>query len=255
MRGLHIRILSGVCTTSGNYKSRNEDNFLLNKKILVGDKKYITKKDNSKQVGMFAVCDGMSGSKNGKEASFFITSYLARNRKTLLTSKLYSLKDMIRDLNNNLVKIHKDKMGSTLAMAVITEKEIQYINVGDSRIYIYSNGMLTKVSEEHNQANVLKRDNIYKKETKHILTQYIGIPETEILIEPNYGIYSYENDTEIMIMLCSDGVNDGLSDKAIEQLMKLNERKSPIHIAKTIVKEAIKGNSKDNITAMIIKIK
>lgn len=253
--GVRTKILAGVCTTKGVFKNRNEDNFLLNTKILKGEGNYNKKSIISKDFGIFAICDGMGGAKNGKEASSFVVSRLSERRECLQDkNNLEGLNDIIRDLNNSLVKKYKNKAGTTLALVIITKEKIYYANVGDSRIYFFIDNRLYKVSEEHNQAREFEKDGFNVQGGKNILTQYIGIPEEEMVIEAHCGEWRYHGD-EIMAVLCSDGVTEGISEEMLAGILNTNKKKPAVFLADFIVNSAIKGKSKDNITSMVIKIK
>ena len=253
--GMRTKISAGVCTAKGDFKNRNEDDFLLNTKTLKGEGNYNKKSIISKDFGIFAICDGMGGAKNGKEASSFVVSRLAEQREYLQNrNSLEGINDVIRDLNNSLVKKYKSRAGTTLALVIITKEKIYYANVGDSRIYFFINNKLYKVSEEHNQAREIEKDGFNVQGGKNILTQYIGIPEEEMVIEAHCGEWRHHGN-EIITVLCSDGVTEGISEEILEEMLNTNEKKSAVFLADFIVNSAIKGKSKDNITSMVIKIK
>ena len=54
------------------------------------------------------------------------------------------------------------------------------------------------------------------------------------------------------MILCSDGVTDGISDEKLQEL--LGQFDEPQQAAEEIVKAAQEGGSKDNITCIVIFI-
>lgn len=251
---LKFKISAGVCTTRGVVKKVNEDNFLINTDTLKKESFYGKRKINATDFGVFAICDGMGGAKYGKEASSFVVSELKEKIECFQGEiSVEYIKYLVRDLNNRLVKKYKTGAGTTLAFIVIANRKIYYANVGDSRIYLFLKNQLQKISEDHNQASEFEREGYGGSNGRNILTQYMGIPEEEMIIEPHIGEMECQKD--LIILLCSDGVNEGMNDSILEELLRKKKNRSSISIAAYIVKNAIKGKSKDNTTSIIVKIK
>ena len=53
-------------------------------------------------------------------------------------------------------------------------------------------------------------------------------------------------------LLCSDGVTDGVDDLTLAGI--LGDGDDPQQIAETVVEAAVQGGSKDNITAVILRL-
>lgn len=109
---------------------------------------------------LLVICDGMGGHAGGAIASKvaiekFTEIFLNTNGgvKRRLKQALLAANDAIA------AKISKEpslsSMGTTLVAAYTSPTEIVYISVGDSLIYLFSNGVMTRLNEDHSMAPVL----------------------------------------------------------------------------------------------------
>ena len=76
------------------------------------------------------------------------------------------------------------------------KKEAYICNLGDSRIYRFSKGNFSQISRDH----VLKSCRFGKAP----LTQFLGVEETEMKLEPAIAAVPYQDRDRYL--LCSDGV-------------------------------------------------
>jgi protein phosphatase len=151
-------------------------------------------------------------------------------------------------------------MGSTLALLYIepNKKEAVSANVGDSKIYIYRDGELKKISQDHNQAQslvelgVITYEQALRHKSKSKLTQHLGIFPNELVIEPFISDAIMLKKGDIFLM-CSDGLTDMLTEETIKELLslKITLKKK----AFKMVKEANKCGGNDNITVIIAMVK
>jgi len=109
-----------------------------------------------------ALADGMGGHAGGASASQivaggFITSLLRRSG-SIESRMVHALDDTNRSLaramerNNSLMG-----MGSTLLGVVIDGGGLRWLSVGDSPLYLFRQGKLTRLNEDHSLAPVLDR--------------------------------------------------------------------------------------------------
>ena len=132
-------------------------------------------------------------------------------------------------------------MGTTAAMVRFSENEIEICNIGDSRIYLIDNESITQLSVDHTVI-------IGSIKPRRILTQHLGIPEEEMLIEPYCNTMEFpENST---IIICSDGLTDMLSDEEIQKTVCSTEIKST---AKELYNSAMKNGGTDNISIIAVR--
>jgi protein phosphatase len=119
--------------------------------------------------------------------------------------------------------------------------------VGDSRVYLskpllWSAHRLRQVSLDHSQSGA--------SAGKAPLTQYIGIPQDEFIIEPFIASLPLQNKTRWL--LCTDGLTDMVPEEAIAKTLAASD---DIDIcANRLLKAALDAGGRDNITLIICEI-
>lgn len=151
-----MRIECGVTTEKGPVRSRNEDNYLIgNQSLLDGafggsDQRVVI------TPCVFAVCDGMGGRGHGQYAAQTavksLSEYSSRLEEVPTSALMNHIKTLIQKVNLEVVALnHKGvEGGTTLAIVYLSHVQIYLANVGDSRIYQYRNGKLSRISVDHN---------------------------------------------------------------------------------------------------------
>jgi len=177
------------------------------------------------------------------------------------------IKDCLRDL---FMGIHQQltllgetyeegrSMGATLSMLWYVSGWFFYGHIGDSRIYhIPAGGKMRQLSEDHTHVGYLRRKGeLNEREArfhprKNVLTQSLG--SNAQFVRPQIGeIKAKPGDRFI---LCTDGVTDGLWDRAIEEMVIDPPRSvasSPPAVR--LVKSALDEGARDNATAVVIEV-
>lgn len=109
------------------------------------------------------VADGMGGHPGGAEAAqvavtAFVGAYTLEAEKASIAPPL-SL-DMLHTANRAVAKEAKANpklagMGCTLIAALVRDAGMEWISVGDSLLYLFSDGQLAKLNEDHSVNGVL----------------------------------------------------------------------------------------------------
>jgi len=151
-----------------------------------------------------------------------------------------SIKTFIKSINTILYKesqinYERSELVTTLAMVVIDGNRLYGVNVGDSRVYLYRDGSLNQLSNDHAME---------EKGYENVLTQAIGIAE-------DIAIYYFENiiKKDDKILLCSDGLYNVLDEKTLQETLKNG--------AVSLVKKASKltnDDLPDDTTAITLEI-
>ncbi len=250
----------GVTTTKGNYRSINEDNFFFAGKFLPESKSEMSLQKRCKTPMLFAVIDGMGGSNYGKEATHTAISYFKENYKDIISTKenqiITEIDIHIKRLNMNVNFLEQKgkKTGCTLAFVYVENDRYYIANVGDSRIYRFSDEKLIQLSVDHNEAQAMIYFGLKKSGNsirKNVLTQYIGMSPEEVIIEPYVNSFEYDHS---ILFLCSDGINEALSNESICEIISTYKNKNLKKATKYLVSKAIERGAKDNLTAMLIKL-
>lgn len=208
---------------------------------------------------LFAIFDGMGGLANGEKASEMCSELIAEHlREDISGKKQFNAVDSIMEMNRSIVENrHISKMGSTAVVAECRNKTLQITNIGDSRAYWLRDHNLIRLSVDHtleerikkisSEYNVILGDNEFQK---HALTQYVGVPEDEFLIEPHISerITVHSGD---QCLLCSDGLTDLVTEEQImDELSKdINNEKK----VDELINNALKSDKTDNISVILIR--
>lgn len=264
-----------ICAVShiGNSQEKNEDNFFLQKEEYISHQirehmdftraVHCTNLEVPMQDLLIAVSDGMGGHACGEEASFLTVKFLSEHYEEIINS----IKDNenilyknISYINNEVVtKSKKDSscrgMGATLCGIVACKEDLIGFNIGDSRLYRFSDDQLIQISVDHTEGQRLVNMQLLSKEEaenfprRKVLHKYIGY-EGEIFPD----IFKITNIKEnTVFMLCTDGLSDVLTDDEIET--RLKERIGLEEKAKSLLNEALARNSGygDNITVILVE--
>ncbi|MCD8157265.1 MAG: hypothetical protein LUD53_07575, partial [Clostridiales bacterium] len=113
-------------------------------------------------------------------------------------------------------------------------------NIGDSRIFRLSKGQMEQLSMDHVGVAPYGR--------KPPLSQNLGIPPTEMLIEPYAATAAYREGD--IYLICSDGLTDMLSTNQIAQVLG----QYPIETAAgCLLEKALERGGRDNITIILCR--
>ncbi|MDX2226536.1 MAG: protein phosphatase 2C domain-containing protein [Verrucomicrobiae bacterium] len=220
---------------------------------------------------VFAVSDGMGGGHSGEFAS-----RIATRKITDLLPRSFSfasghfdvgfgdvLTELFSRIHGELIQMGQtygecEGMGTTLSLGWFAPGRFCFGHIGDSRIYyLPHDGKMIQLTHDHTRAGVLRRRGEIneRQERTHprrgILTQVLGAGHQ--FLDPHLGALPYEPGDRFLF--CTDGVNDGLWDHALEDLLRLPvSPDSPISPAQRIVETAVLESGRDNTTALVVMI-
>ena len=219
---------------------------------------------NKSDVTLAIVCDGMGGHQGGDVASTMAVSHLGHNFiSTDFTEAKIARKWLEVQLNaeNETILKTADRfpdlngMGTTVVLAFAFENEALIAHLGDSRAYSYADGKFLQLTQDHSLVNELvKMCQITKEQAKHhpqknIITQALGVSST---IDPEFADLSLSEET--IILLCTDGLTNSLSDPQIQQILATKDLSLKDRCNK-LINEANRLGGGDNITVCLIWIR
>ena len=224
-------------------------------------------------LGLFIVADGMGGHKAGDVASRMVvetmTDYWQKIKMHKTPSFLEPINKDISEVAKHLINsisltniiIHEAQkkpeyhgMGSTVTALLIEMDSIWAANVGDSRAYLYDNDRLIQVSEDHSveaeqkAMGMIDASGSTNPAIKNLLTRVLGLNKSvDVYITP------IRPDVGDLIMMCSDGLTNYMTDRAINTVLDdfstSIERKTEI-----LVQEANRGGGGDNISVILLEV-
>lgn len=241
----------------GNGRENNEDNFYFNRKHLPvqnnGLNNPLNYSGDTAQDLFFAVFDGMGGEARGEEAACKACETFASEFKQLeeiaMSGKQFFLK-ACQKANEEVNQLSADMkigtMGTTVAALYFTQDEVVSCNLGDSKIFRIRDREMMQISEDHTDEKIMESMGIRKRP---VLLQYIGVPDTEMAIEPYITRGQVQNGD--IFVICSDGITDVLDADVIYDIAK---NTSPKECVKSLLTEVDANGGSDNATVIIIKV-
>ena len=144
-------------------------------------------------------------------------------------------------------------MGTTLTMAYSVGPDLFIAHAGDSRAYLFHDGTLEQVTQDHTLVQALvKTGGISAEQAKHdkrrnIVTNVIGGPREGVKAEIHRLLLA---DGDVLL-LCSDGLSDPVGDEAIAEV--LAQTPDPEAACNRLVDLALERGGPDNITAIVAR--
>ncbi|MDQ3912907.1 MAG: Stp1/IreP family PP2C-type Ser/Thr phosphatase [Actinomycetota bacterium] len=230
-------------TDAGKVRKNNEDS------LLVGEGRDET---------LFVVADGIGGFEAGEVASSIAVDVL----KDVESSQ--SLEDAIREANRRiLVAARGDERLSNMGTTVVavrfggTEEEplAEVSHVGDSRVYLFRDGALRPLTEDHSlvaelvRSGDLTRAQASEHPQKNLITRALGAEDD---IEVDTTVLPIKLDDRLI--LCSDGLTDMLPEPRMLELLA-SSPEGPERAARALVQAALDAGGLDNVTVVVVDIK
>jgi serine/threonine protein phosphatase PrpC len=209
---------------------------------------------------LFAVADGMGGHAAGEQASRLAVQAMAElsQRGPL---DLDALQQAIHAANDAILRTgaqHPDRagLGTTLTgVAVVKVAGAEHwavFNVGDSRVYRFSDGRLTQLSADHSavqelmDAGLLDEAGARNHPQRNVVTRSLGSSPA-----PMPDIDVYEPVVGDRLLICSDGLTNELLDAEIAEV--LQAQAEPEGAAAELVRRANQSGGRDNTTVVVIE--
>lgn len=199
--------------------------------------------------GLWLVADGMGGPGRGEAAS-----RAAIDATIAAVGARIGIADAIRRagaavLAHPAQQAAPAPMGSTLA-ALRLEHDNQYelAWIGDSRIYLWQNGGLTRVARPANAPR--GTDRARQQRPRNAATQALGItPTLDLDVEPVTG----QCTPGMQFLLCSDGLTDELDDAQLAAVLARTDLAAQECIDHLLL-AALDAGGHDNITAVLVRV-
>lgn len=156
-------------------------------------------------------------------------------------------------LNKGLENPEYKNCGTTISGFFVRQNLYYTLNIGDSRVYHYTEGKLLRKTKDHSQvqrlldAGILSEQEAFSHPRRNMMTSAIGQPLEKITID-TAGSFPLKNND--LLLAFSDGVHDALTDDQIQQLIE-KQPQNPPALARLIAQKAYDAGSADNITACV----
>ncbi len=215
-----------------------------------------------KELNLFVVADGMGGHKGGEVASAMAVETLREVLKEKISAPGFKPKDALQmAFREASARIHQKStvdspelmgMGTTL-VGILSYKDKFYIaNVGDSRAYLYSEGQLWQLTEDHSLINEQVRAGVLTAEEaplvigRNVITRSIGF-EREVQVD----ILERKIQAGEVYLLCSDGLSSLVIDEDIQEIIR---KSAPQDAVTKCIQAAKNAGGDDNVSVIIVKV-
>ena len=224
------------------------------------------------ELGLFAVCDGMGGHRDGQLAAELalstISHFLEASRDRLDVTWPFGydfgwsvdanrLITAIR-LANRVVWRRSEQaaehagMGTTVAAALVQADHAVLANVGDSRIYRFRRGQFQQLSVDDTLvANLVEQGLVPLEEMgthplRNVLTQAAGAQE-EITVH----VREESSESGDCLLLCSDGLHGVVSEETVCGILAAEAQAR--QCAQQLMEQALQAGAPDNIAIVLLR--
>ncbi len=223
-----------------------------------------SKKNNEDSVGndlnrgLFVVADGVGGAELGEYASSLVVSlikqYIAAAKPNYQDRK-NAIVNAIKVANNEIAqRMSRDgkQIGTTVTALLIGPGKYFIAHVGDSRAYLIRNEKIVLLTKDHSKVQqmadggVITQEEARKHPMRNYITRWVGIG-SELEVDPYEGEFK-ESD---IVLLCSDGLWEPVSDLEILEVIRNND--NPQDACNQMIDLANHYGGPDNISAVIAK--
>jgi protein phosphatase len=218
--------------------------------------------ERSENGHVFVVCDGMGGHIGGAKASQLAVSSVLeyfRNHKDKSPTQL--IHEAICFANTQVhgyadVNPEFKGMGTTCVVLLVSpDNKIYYGHVGDSRLYLYLNGELKRLTKDHSYVQFLvdtgqiSEEEMETHPNKNQILKALGIDEN---VKPEVNQEAFIPKEGSLFMLCSDGLCGMVTDSAMKAILDGFSLNKTNKTAELLVDAALENGGKDNITVTLI---
>ncbi len=234
-----LRAADTICKTdTGRQRRDNEDNALA-------------------RAPVFVVADGMGGAQAGEVASRIAVEAFEEGLPDS-GSPEERLATRVREANHQIYERSRaDRgragMGTTLTAAYVDDAHLAIAHVGDSRAYMFRDGSLQRLTQDHSLVDELVRRGKLTEEQaaehpqRSIITRALG-PEPDVEVDT----WTYPVRAGDVVLLCSDGLTSMISEDKVSAVLAAHPDLD--EAADALIREANEAGGRDNITVVLFRL-
>lgn len=238
---------SACATDRGLHRARNEDAVLC-----------------LPDAHVYMVADGVGGHRSGETASRMAREILEQRVRFFPPAdrrgeaeRMDYFRELLQEIGGAIAgqaKVSKENAGmaTTLVLLYLDGAHAYVVNVGDSRAYLFRDGILRQVTEDHTLVNeLLKKGSITPAEAevhpnKNMITRALG---GDGPLRPDF--YRFDTYPGDRFLLCTDGLYNELPDEAVARI--LGEAGTVAEATDRMIREANAAGGSDNITVVCVE--
>lgn len=245
--------LYGACSDIGLKRAVNEDS------VIASNVKY-SSSGKTWSSFILLVADGAGGHLHGEEASreALKLSFVEILKSNIISSGdketlLFTLRNIVQSINERIASLRERKrsdLATTLTMAFILGNDVFVAHCGDSRAYMLKGNDLSLITEDHKyvmdlvKAGIMTLEEAKFSPQRNILTSALGMRSPRV----DFKHFSLEGDE--ILLLCSDGLTDLVSEEEIKAYLK--HYKYPSLVSQALINLANNRGGFDNISVAVL---
>ena len=238
-------VVVGAATDVGRLRTINEDGYLA-------------------VAPAFVVVDGMGGHAAGRMATQVALDSLYALAGTIVTD-VDTVVRAVMAAQEAIVAIPSHAAylpGATIAGVIlawmadeqgVTRPIWIIFNIGDARVYLLRDDMLSQVTRDHSRVQILIEtgeltpEQARRDSRRNIVTRALGGGIADSGVPDLYSVPVAAGDR---LLICSDGLSDELDDEAIATVLAAG--RTAQRTAELLVAASLEGGGHDNTTAVVV---
>jgi PPM family protein phosphatase len=205
---------------------------------------------------LYAVADGMGGAKAGEIASRTAIDILGLGVEDGIVKA--RLVELVRRANRavheaQLADADLSGMGTTATVAHVGDEALTVAHVGDSRAYLFRDGSLRRLTDDHSLVEEMRRSGRLTAEEaanhpqRSIITRALG-PDPVVEVD----VREFTLLAGDLVLLCSDGLTGMIPESRITEILKESSRLDTA--GRSLIAAANAAGGRDNITVVLLRI-
>lgn len=215
------------------------------------------------ELGIFLVADGLGGHAAGEHAAGIAVAAIAAQLNPRESRDIErDLRIAITAANNRIyqtAQVNPDWQGMAcvLTLAVVREDQVTFGHVGDSRLYLFKDRALRKITSDHSPVGELEdRGELTEQQAmrhprRNEIFRDVGSalrgPDDSHFIDTQ--TFAFPHDAALL--LCSDGLSDVVTSAAIALILDAFDG-DPRRTAQQLIEAANQAGGKDNISVIFV---
>ena len=204
---------------------------------------------------VIAVADGMGGAKAGEVAAQVAVDEVGELAAPASADQIRSAVARANETIRRMASEDPEKsgMGTTLTAATFEDGRLDVVHVGDSRAYLWRDGALRQLTEDHSVvAELVRRGSLSPEDAEHhphrnVITRALGA-EPEVTTDT---VSEHLRDGDV-VLLCSDGLSSYVGQEQIAD--DLRGAASLDEAARALVERANAAGGTDNVTVVLARV-
>ena len=222
--------------------------------------------------GLVVLADGMGGYNAGEVASGMATTVITTELRQWLDqhepqeldpqsgqkAAQRILQEQVTKANTSIYQASQSQpqyagMGTTLVIALFYDNKMMVAHIGDSRLYRMRGEDFQQITRDHSllqeqiDGGMISREEARLSSNKNLVTRALGVAPSVVVEVGEYATLAGD-----IYLLCSDGLNDMVTDRDIEHALRSHRQLQ--EAAQQLVQLANDNGGSDNVTVILVRL-